>query len=270
MSPLLEFSGAGVEVGKRLVIGGVDLRVHPGEIVGLVGANGSGKTSLMRAGLGLLPAVGEVRLAGRPPRAWSERERASRVGWLTQDRRVGWNMSAVEVAALGAPFAAPAQARARAREALERVGLGGFADRGVLDMSAGERARVLFARLLVARAPLILADEPAAGIDIDGALLVMDILREEASAGAGVFVSLHDLALAARGCDRLVVLAGGRVAAQGSPSEALTPEALSRAFNVEGEWINAPGGPSMAIERRRPLRSPNYLAGGSAQDAPRP
>ncbi len=250
MTAALAFEAVRLGFGRRLIIEEVNLAIAPGEIVGLVGANGSGKTTLMRAGVGLVrPLAGEIRLADRPVGRWSERKRAERLAWMPQERAVGWNLPAREVAALGAPFDGPALARDKAVEALARVGLDSLADRGVLELSAGERAKVLFARLLVTAAPVQLADEPTADMDLAGELLALDLLREEAARGAAVLVSLHDLALTARFCDRVAVLAAGRLAALGAPREALAPAVLAEAFGVRAAWLDGVAGPALSASR---------------------
>ncbi|MGA0606942.1 ABC transporter ATP-binding protein [Phenylobacterium sp. VNQ135] len=253
MSPALALHDAAVRRGPATVLDGVSLEARPGEIVGVVGANGSGKTTLLRAALGLVRlSAGRAELAGRDVRALSEPDRARLAGYLPQDRHVGWNMTAARVASLGAFHARPAEARARAEAALGRVGLGRLADRGVLEMSGGERARVLLARLLVTQAPLLVADEPIAGLDPDAQLLALDLLREEAAGGAAVVLTLHDLALAARYCDRLAVLADGRLIAEGAPAAALTPQVLAQAFALDGHLAFTPDGTILAARRKRP------------------
>ena len=238
--------------GKTLVLDCASLSVAPGEVLGVVGPNGSGKTSLLRAGLGLMPLeAGQALLAGRPVGKLNPIERARLVGYLPQERRLAWNLPALDVAALGAPSLPPAQAMAVARERLERVGVADLADRGVLDMSGGERARVLLARLLATRAPLLVADEPVAGLDPDAQLLTLDLLRAEAAAGAAVVVTLHDLGLAARSCDRVLVLAHGRVAAEGAPIEALSPAVLASVFKLDGALIDTPAGLVVAARRSK-------------------
>ncbi len=116
-------------------------------------------------------------------------------------------------------------------------------------MSGGERARVLLARALTTGADALLADEPVASLDPDAQLLVAEVLRERADQGAAVLASLHDLGLAARVADRVVVMKGGRVVADGPPMQALRPEILREVFGLEAEWIEAGGAPLLATRR---------------------
>ena len=250
MTAAWELIGASARQGGRLALDGASLRVEPGEVVGVLGPNGAGKTTLLRAGLGLLKLeAGEARLAGKPVSSLSEAQRARLVGYLPQERRVGWNLAAARIASLGAPDLPPARALDVAVQSLSRVGLEGFEGRGVLDMSGGERARVLLARLLATRAPLLVADEPAAGLDPDAQLLTLELLRGEAARGAAVVVTLHDLTLAARACDRLVVLHGGKVAAEGPPRAALTPQVLAGVFHLDGALIETAAGLTLSAVR---------------------
>lgn len=249
--PALELVGARAALGRRTVLDGVDLSVAAGEVVVLAGPNGAGKTSLMRAALGLIPlAGGEARLGGQAVCSLSPGERARRAAWLPQQRRLAWNMPAVEVAALGAPFLGGSEAVARGRRWLDRLEAGQLADRGVAEMSGGERARVLLARLLVTEAPLLVLDEPLTDLDPDAQLLVLEVLRERAEAGAAVLASLHDLGLAARLGDRVAVLAEGRMAADAAPMEALAPEVLARVFGLGGRWVEGEAGPVLEMRRR--------------------
>ena len=250
MSALLELDGVVACMGGAVVLNGVSLAVARGELVALCGPNGAGKSSAVRAALGLTPLrSGTARLGGENVQRLSERERGARAAYLPQERHIAWNLPAVEVAALGAPFLSGGEALQRARAVLDEVGARHLADRGVADMSGGERARVLLARALAVEAPLLLADEPIAGLDPDAQLLVLDRLRARADAGGGVLVSLHDLTLAARIADRVVVLDVGRVVADATPIEALSSAVLSQTFHLDGVWIEAPGGPLLAARR---------------------
>ncbi len=250
MSALWTLTDLAARQGRKTVLEAASLTVAAGEVVGVVGPNGAGKTSLLRAGLGLLPLkAGEAKLSDRLVSQLPPHERARLVGYLPQDRRVAWNLPARMVAALGANDLADEAADAVALDCLARVGAGGLADRGVLDMSGGERARVLLARLLATRAPLLVADEPVAGLDPDAQLLTLDLLRAEAKKGAAVVVTLHDLGLAARSCDRIVVVSHGRIVAEGKPREALSRFILNHVFHLEGELVQTNAGPVLAARR---------------------
>lgn len=250
----LRLENASVRRGGRVVLDGASLSVGPSEVLGVVGPNGAGKTTLLRAALGLARLdAGRVDLDGRDVRSLSDPQRASLAAYLPQERHVGWNMTAERIASLGALNLPAEAARGRARAALARVGLAGFEGRGVLDMSGGERARVLLARLLVTAAPLLVADEPAAGLDPDAQLLALDLFREEAARGAATMVTLHDLSLAARFCDRLIVLSEGKVVADAPPVEALTPLVLRQVFGLDGRLENSAEGPILVARRGRAL-----------------
>jgi iron complex transport system ATP-binding protein len=186
MSELLSLQNASVSLGDRRVLVGVDLTVSAGELVGVLGPNGAGKTTLLRAALGLAKlASGSARLSGRDVAELGPEERAGRVAYLPQERRLAWSLAAWRVASLGAIDRPPALAREAALQALARVEMSGLADRGVLEMSGGERARVLLARLLATRARLLVADEPVAGLDVEAQFHTQDQLRPDPG-GAGL------------------------------------------------------------------------------------
>lgn len=253
MSPAWSFEGVRAGPGSRSVLKGVNLDIRPGEMVGILGPNGAGKTTLLRAGLGLLALqAGAVRLGGRPLPTLRAAERARLVGYLPQERRVGWNLPAERIAELGAPDLPTGEARAVALQCLTRVGMEAAIGRGVLDLSGGERARVLLARLLATRAPLLVADEPAAGLDPEAQFLSLALLRQEAERGAAVALTLHDLTLAARACDRLVILSEGTVAADAPAAEALSPDCLRAVFGLDGRFLDTDDGPVLVTRRAAP------------------
>lgn len=250
MTPFLTMCDVDARLGGRTVLDGANLRVGTGEMVAVVGPNGAGKSSLIRAFAGLLPLTrGAVRLRGDDITILAPAARAARVAYLPQEGRIAWNLPAIEVAALGAPFLSGAEATAAARAALDEVEAGHLADRGVAEMSGGERARVLLARALASGALALLADEPTAGLDPEAQLMVLERLKARAKAGQAVLVSLHDLALAARFADRAVVLDGGRVVADGAPMDALTPEIMARVFGLSARWVEGPDGPLLSSGR---------------------
>ena len=239
---------ATARLGGRTVLDGVGLSVAAGELVAVVGPNGAGKSSAIRALAGLLPLTGgHALLGGADVASLTAGERAARIAYLPQERRIAWNLPAIEVAALGAPFLTDALERARA--ALDEVEAGHLADRGVAEMSGGERARVLLARALATGARALLADEPTTGLDPEAQLMVLERLKARAGAGQGVLVSLHDLALAARFADRIVVLDAGRVVADAAPLAALAPGVMAETFGLAGRWVEGPDGPLLSSGR---------------------
>ncbi len=247
----LALEGASARLGGRTVLDAVSLSVDAGELVALVGPNGAGKSSVIRALAGLLPLTGgRALLGGEDVAGLSLRTRAGLAAYLPQERRIAWNLPAVEVAALGAPFLGADEALARALEALVEVEAGRLADRGVAEMSGGERARVLLARALATDARALLVDEPIAGLDPEAQLMVLERLRARAGAGQAVLASLHDLPLAARFADRVIVLNQGMVAADGTAMEALNPDILSRVFSLTARWVEGPDGPLLSAGRR--------------------
>lgn len=260
----LALIGATATLGERTALDAVDLRIAGGELVAVIGPNGAGKSSAIRALAGLLPLTGgQARLDGTDVTALSARDRAARAAYLPQERRIAWNLPAVEVAALGTPFLTDAEALVRARAALDEVEAGHLADRGVAEMSGGERARVLLARAFATGATALLVDEPIAGLDPEAQLMVLERLRTRAAGGQAVLVSLHDLALAARFADRVVVLDHGRVIADAAPLEALTPAVMACVFGLAGRWIDGPDGPLLASGRYS-VGSPSGVRIGSS------
>jgi iron complex transport system ATP-binding protein len=246
----LAFHDLTVELGRRPALTGVTARIAKGSFTVVCGPNGAGKTTLVRAALGLArPAAGQALIDGAEARGLSPAERARRVGYLAQERRIAWGVTALRIAALGAATAAPAVAEARGREALAAVGLSALEDRGAFEMSGGERARVLLARLFATQAPTLLLDEPVAGLDPDAQLLVLDLLKAKAASGVTVVATLHDLTLAARYADQVLVLHEGRLAADGAPAAALSEAVLANAFGLAGSWVDTAAGPVLAARR---------------------
>ena len=214
------------------------LSLDAGEFVGLLGPNGAGKTSLLLAALGLLPSTGAIMLGGEPLKSLPLRERARRVAFLPQEREVGWPLPVRALVALGrAPHRAPGAPlndvdRQAVRDAMASMDVTSFADRPSTELSGGERARVLIARALAQETPLLLVDEPTAGLDPAHQIALMKHLRDLATAGRGILASLHDLGLAAMFCDRLIVLQSARIVADAAPGAVLTEEMLARVYGV--------------------------------------
>jgi iron complex transport system ATP-binding protein len=236
----LEADNLRIDIGARTVISDVSICLRGGEFVGLIGANGAGKSTLLRALAGVTaPVSGAVRLDDRPLAALNPRERARAIAWLPQGGQAEPRMRGRDIVSLGRyPHGAWAGGaseadRSAVQRALEATDALAFADRPAGELSGGERARILLARALAVEAPILLADEPAAALDPYHQIQVMEILEASARAGRGVLAIVHDIALAARFMDRIVVMVCGGVAFDGAPHEALSRDHLLDAFQVE-------------------------------------
>ena len=241
----------------RVALDGVTAEFARGAVTGLVGPNGAGKTTLLRAALGIVPVLGgAVRLDGRPVADWSREGLARTIAYLPQGADAHWPLAARRLVALGrlphrAAFASLSADDEKAiDDALGRCDALDFADRRIDELSSGERARVLLARALATQSPILLADEPAAHLDPSHQLRLMELLREEARRGATVVVTLHDLALASRYCDQVMVLDGGRLVRTGAPQDALSAAVLHDVFGVEA-WNATLAGPAPIVPWRR-------------------
>jgi iron complex transport system ATP-binding protein len=237
-----------VTLGGRAVVREVDLTLASGRLVGLIGPNGAGKTTLLRALAGLVPpAHGRVLLDGKPLGETPRKLRARRIAYLAQGQRVDWPLSVRRLVELGRlphlePWANPGGSdRAAVEEALRETETDALAERAVTALSGGERARVLLARCLAADPEILLADEPVAGLDPYHALKVMELLAARAGSGMAVLVVLHDLALAVRFCNALLLLADGRLEASGAPLEVLSPARLARSYHISAQYGEAEG-----------------------------
>ena len=239
MSALLEIAGVDASYGARPVLSGVSLEVRPGEVVGLVGPNGAGKSTLLRIAAGVLaPRAGEVRLEGRAIGSLDRASIARRIAWLPQAQTTDLAFTGREIVALGRlPHLGPYRPagepdRLAVEAAIAATGTDALVPRAFPDLSEGEKQRVLLARCLAQEPRVLLLDEPTASLDVRHAWSLMRVVRERARAGAGVLAAIHDLALAARACDRVVVIAGGRVVRDGAPADALSAEVIGDTFGM--------------------------------------
>ncbi|MBJ6128493.1 ABC transporter ATP-binding protein [Microvirga splendida] len=245
----LEIRALSVDLGARRALQGIDLALEPGRLTALIGPNGAGKTTLLRAIAGLAkPSAGEITLNGASVARMRASERARAIAYLPQGGGVAWPLPVESVVALGRlphgerPDHLPAQGRAAVEAALLSVGLEGFESRPATALSGGERARMLLARALATQAPVLLADEPVAALDPRHQLIVLDGLRAQARSGATVVAILHDLNLAARFADRIVLLDQGKLEASGLPEAVVTEARLASSFGIRARVTREEGG----------------------------
>ncbi|WP_372459850.1 heme ABC transporter ATP-binding protein [Streptomyces anatolicus] len=270
---LAEAEEVRVRLGGRDVLAGVSVAARAGEVLALVGPNGAGKSTLLAALAADLPAdAGVVRVGGRPAADWSAPELALRRAVLPQSAALSFPFTVEDVVRMGrAPWAGTLAADDDdrvVREAMAATEVGGFAGRPFSALSGGERARVALARVLAQRAPLLLLDEPTAALDLRHQELVLRICRERAAAGDAVVVVLHDLGLAAAYADRVAVLRGGALAAEGAPGDVFEEGLLSEVYRQPVEVFPHPRTGAPVIAPRRAVTGAPVIAPRRAGLAP--
>lgn len=230
---------------RRKVLENIDCSFQAGELTAVIGPNGAGKSSLLSCLAGvLLPTAGSLALDDRTITGVSAAERARLIAYLPQQEMPAWSMAAQDLVALGLlPWGRSldrSRRGARVAAALNQVDAFHFAARPVTQLSGGELRRVQLARLLVANTPVLIADEPGAALDIRHQLQLMQTFRQQADAGKTVILALHDLSLAARYCDRILLLQDGGLRAEGTAETVLTPQLVGAVYGIHSEfrWRN--------------------------------
>ena len=237
-----------VRYGRRVAVDAVTLDAAPGEVLAILGANGSGKSSLLRALAGVQPYGGML--------AW-DGDAASRgaVGYMPQDNAVRAALTAFEVVLLGRlrslAFRVGGRDLAAAQDALAELGAADLAARRVGELSGGQRQLVFMAQVLAADPQILLLDEPTSALDIAHQLHVLDLLRAAtARRNLTTIAVLHDLNAAARFADRVALMRSGRLVGVGRPAEVLTAPALRRAYDVEVSVLAGPDGHPVVVPLR--------------------
>jgi len=238
--------------GEAVVLDGVDLDISPGEWVALVGPNGAGKSTLLLTLAGLLAASGTVEVAGHAPRRTSRRTMASVVALMPQRPVLPEAVTVRELVALGrTPRRAlwageTAHDRAVVGSTLERLELTGMADRGVHQLSGGELQRVILARALAQEPHVLLLDEPTSALDIGHQQSVLDLVDDlRRQDGITVVAAMHDLTVAGQYADRVVLLADGRVVADGTPAEVFAPQRIEQVYEARVLVVETADGPAV-------------------------
>lgn len=245
---LLRVENLSVTRQKRTVLNEISFSVSQGEFIGLIGPNGAGKSTLLRAILGQLPYQGKAELNGQDSAKIGSAARAQLLSYIAQCREIGWNVSVEMLVHLGRLARLPRfssrtlQDQQLVEAAMQALQVQHLRDKPARQLSGGEQARALIARAVAQDAPLMLADEPVAGLDPAHQIGLMQVFRELAADGRSIICTLHDLGLAARWCSRLILLKEGRIVADGMPSAILTPDVIRDLYGVEIYLAQTPDG----------------------------
>lgn len=242
----LEVQSLVVRYGPRVALNGVSFSLNSGEVLAVIGPNGAGKTSLLRALSGIQPAEsGQMLLDGRDVAKLSPVERARWMAVVPQARQLPALFTGHQTVMLGrTPHInwlgrTLPQDEAAVHQAMQRTGTLELAERRVDELSGGEQQRLLLARALAQGSPLLLLDEPTTHLDLHYQISLMDNIRSLAhDDGLAVLLVTHDLHLVARYSNRVALLVGGELLSQGTPQEVLTPDLLSRAYQIPAEAVN--------------------------------
>lgn len=273
-APALALRSLAVGHGKRALASNIDLEVLPGELVALIGPNGSGKTTILRTAAGQLkPLAGRVELLGRDLAETPGAERARVLAALFTGRPHTELLTCQDVVEAGRyPFTGRLGAlgrgdRAVVRSVMEAAAIWHLRDRDFAHMSDGQRQRALIARALCQEPRVLLLDEPTSYLDVGAQLEMLQLLREQAqSRGIAVLASLHDLTLALRAADRVACVANGTIASEGAPGEILTPRSVSALYGVDATSFSPLFG---TVEMRRPEGAPRvFVIAGEHSSAP--
>jgi iron complex transport system ATP-binding protein len=268
-TPMLELDRLTVRYDSAVAVHDVSAQLAAGEWVGLIGANGAGKSSLLRAVAQLVPFVGGLRVAGESTAHLSRRRRAQLVAYVPQQPELPAGMSVLDYALLGRTphigyFGVESEHdRRHCMELLDHLGLDDLADRHLATLSGGEVQRVVLARALAQEAPVLLLDEPTSALDlgrrVDALELVDDLRRQR---GLTVVSAMHDLTLAAQFADRLILLSEGRVVASGPPEQVLDERVLSACFGGRVRVLTDADGGLLVVPQRSRTRTRTMVESG--------
>lgn len=223
-----------------MLLDNVHVQVNAGDVLGVIGPNGAGKSSLLKLLAGVsAPTSGLIRLGDKALTDCSASYRARTIAYLEQRPHVHWPFTVDQVVTLGRlPYNAESDTETTnaINAALDFTGIAAFAQRQFHTLSEGEKMLVHISRVLAAQPCIVLADEPTAALDPYHQLLVLELLRTLAAQGKGIVIVMHDLSLAARFCNRLLLLAEGRVVSEGDPAIVLSANHLAQVYHVDAAY----------------------------------
>jgi cobalamin transport system ATP-binding protein len=248
----VEVVGLSAAYGRTRVLESVRLTVEPGGWLAIIGPNGSGKSTLLRSILGFHPHEGQVRVDGVPTTGMHRRDRARCLAYAPQTPVLPDGVTTRDYVTLGRTPHRPLLSAPRGvdrqivADVMDRLGLGPLAERTLATLSGGEQQRAVLARALAQQPRVLLLDEPTASLDLGHAQQVLDLVdRLRRQDGLTVLSTLHDLTLAGQYADRLALLSEGRVVAEGTPTDVLTPAALATHYGARAQVVAGPNGPTV-------------------------
>lgn len=257
----LTASNVSVKIGDQTIIDHVNFAAKSGECIGLIGPNGSGKSTLLRALCGLLAKEeGEIWVGEKEISSIGAKELARKVGYVPQDTSIGFDFLVNEMVLMGRHAHLPRFGVEGpvdydiVRQVMERTAIAHLANRPVTRLSGGQRQMVFIAKALAQQPSIYLFDEPVSALDINRQLQVLELIRALADEGALTVTAIHDLNLASRYCDRLIMLHNGQIIASGTPEEVLKSEVLQASYGV------------LAAVRRDPLIDADTVTAMSLMD----
>ena len=240
-----EVKNVSVKINGKQIIHDVSSVIKSGECVGIIGANGAGKTTLLRSMAGLQDVSnGKILYNEKPITHWNKKDFAKITGYLAQDSECHWDITAIQAVTLGRlphrkTFSSISnEDKSAIADAMKRTQTTELANRNVTTLSGGESARVLLARAIAGKPSVLLADEPTASLDPAQQIRLMHLLRSLSKDGTTIITVLHDLTLAARFCNRLILMSNGRIIANDEPEKVLTNQTLKTTFNIEAIFGN--------------------------------
>jgi iron complex transport system ATP-binding protein len=252
MTGTIAIDGLSVALKGRRVLDSVTVQIKPGALIGLIGPNGAGKSTLLKTLAGLIASdAGSISLDSHVLQEIDAATRAKRIAYIPQERTLAWPLPARAIVALGRlPHQGPrtletAEDMRAIDAAMAAMDVSAFAERPSLELSGGERARVLIARALAQESDILFADEPAAGLDPAHQFALFEHLSKLAEAGRIVVVALHDLMLAARFAPQIILMSQGRIVAAGSCASVLTAKRLSQVYGIAAQTVMVDGRPML-------------------------
>ena len=260
MDDSIEIKDVGLNIDQNLILDKIDLKINPGELLGIIGPNGAGKTSLLRIILNIFePTEGEIQVNGKSTGEYKSKELYKILSYVAQREEFTFPFKVFEVVLLGRiPHSGKLQFESNedyriVEEALETVGMSNFTDRSVVSLSGGEKQLVFIAKALAQDTKFILLDEPTSNLDINFQLKIMNLLKNLCNKGRGIIVVLHDLFLARKFCDKLLVLNNGEMNHFGDPGTVLNEKTISEVFNVNASLVRNEATGNVIIDPNEPL-----------------